>query len=138
MRAAAVIAALALGACASPAPAPVAAPAKPSAFVELTNPANGTRIALLKGGELKLLLDADPVNATQWFNSAKGAPVLSPIGERIYVAKSANVANLADGAWNVFRFRADTPGKVDLVFETRRIDQAGPASRSVRYQVSVE
>jgi len=147
-RVAALIAAMLLAACAQ---TPVAAPAAPapppqapagpgpaSMLVELTNPANGTRIALKTGGELKLVMDADPQNATHWVSDDKLSPVLSPIGERVLVSKSMNVADNTAGAWNIFRFRAEKPGKVTLALEARRFDAPGPALRTVRYEVTVE
>ena len=143
-REAALLAAMILAACAqtqagtAPPPHASAAPGQASMFVELTNPANGTRVALKTGGELKLLLDADPRNATHWVGDEKVGPVLSPIGERVLVSKSMNVADNTAGAWNIFRFRAEKPGKVALQFEARRFDVPGPALRTVRYEVTVE
>jgi len=120
-------------AAANPAPA---APARE--FVELTNPADGTRIALKKGGELKLIIDARPVNQLQWKQTMPVAPVLSPIGERAYVSKSTNPLDLAAGGWNIFRYRADRAGTVTLVLELAATDVPQPAARVVRYQVTVE
>jgi len=107
-------------------------------FVELTNPANGTRIALKTGGELKLVMDADPQNATHWVGEEKLGPVLSRIGESVLVSKSMNVADNTAGAWNIFRYRAERPGKITLQLESRRFDAPGPALRTVRYEVTVE
>jgi hypothetical protein len=106
--------------------------------VELTNPANGAKISLKKGGELKLMLDADPRNSTHWVNEGNVGPALSPIGDRIMVSKSVNVADYTAGAWNIFRYRAERPGKVSLQFEARRYDVPGPATRTVIYEVTVE
>jgi len=107
-------------------------------IVEISNPANGTKIALKTGNELKLMLDADPSNSTHWVNEASVGPVLSPIGERVLVSKSVNVADLTAGAWNIFRYRAEKPGKVTLTFEARRYDAPSKAVRTVRYEVTVE
>jgi hypothetical protein len=137
MRLALVLAAIALASCASPPPA--AAPAKPaSSYVELENPADGTRIALKRGGELKLVLDAVPVNNLQWEARADTGPVLLPIGTRAYVGKTTNPLDLSAGAWNVFRYRGAEPGNVTLQFDLRRFGEPGPATRTVRYEVSVE
>src|SRR4029453_4764636 len=103
MRLALALAAIAIASCASPPPPPAPAPAKPaSAFVELENPADGTRIALKRGGELKLVLDAVPTNNLQWEARGDSGRVLSPIGARAYVGKAQNPADLSAGAWNVF------------------------------------
>jgi hypothetical protein len=40
--------------------------------------------------------------------------------------------------WNVFRFRAERSGKVTLVFEYGPFDMAAPATKVVRYEISVE
>jgi hypothetical protein len=141
-------AAVAVIACAQNAPAPAPAAPQPAAVakppgampavVELTNPANGAKITLKTGGELKLLLDADPANATHWVNSEPGAPTLSPIGERVMVSKSVNVLDYSAGAWNIFRYRAEKPGNSTLKFEARRYDANVPVVRTVQYEVTVE
>lgn len=143
MRSLFVLAAVVASACAQnpqpAAPAQTAAPAaQASAFVELQNPANGTRVALKKGGELKLLLDADPVRQTHWVAADNVGPVLSPIGQRAFVSKSSNVIDIAAGGWNIFRYRAEQAGKVTLTLEARRTDAPAPALRTVRYEVTVE
>jgi len=159
-----LVAAALLGACAAPAPAPKpdptsdfakppgadgnygpgpaaanpAPPAPAKAMVELENPADGTRIAVKKGGELKLVIDARPFNQLQWRQVAPVAPTLSPIGERAYVSKSMNPLDLAAGGWNIFRYRAEQAGKVTLVLELTPTDVQRPAVRAVRYEVNVE
>ena len=153
-----------VGACAAPAPAPkpdptsdfakppgadgnygpgpaAASPAPPAparAMVELENPADGTRIAVKKGGELKLVIDARPFNQLQWKQVAPVAPTLSPIGERAYVSKTMNPLDLAAGGWNIFRYRAEETGKVTLVLELAPTDVPRPSVRTVRYEVNVE
>lgn len=120
-------------AAATPAPA---APAKD--YVELENPPDATRIAVKKGGELKLVIDARPVNQLQWKQVGTVAPTLSPIGERAYVSKSMNPLDLKAGGWNLFRYRAEQPGTVTLVLELAATDVPQPSTRTVRYQVTVE
>jgi predicted secreted protein len=107
-------------------------------FVELENPADGTRIALKQGGELKLVIDARPMNQLQWKQVAPVEPTLSPIGDRIYVSKSTNFFDLKAGGWNIFRYRAGKPGTVKLVLELAATDVPQPSTRSVRYEVTVE
>lgn len=123
-------------------PGPAVAAAAPAApardYVELTNPADGTRIAVKRGGELKLVIDARPVNQLQWKQVAVIAPTLSPIGERAYVSKSMNPLDLTAGGWNIFRYRAEQPGNVTLVLELAATDVPQPAARVVRYDVKVE
>lgn len=115
---------------------PPPAPAKE--FVELENPADGTRIAVKKGGELKLIIDARPINQLQWKQVGEVRPTLSPIGQRVYVSKSMNPIDLVAGGWNIFQYRAEQPGTVTLVLELAATDVPQPSARVVRYQVSVE
>jgi len=137
------------GACATPAPrapspgtpgpAPAAAPTQPSSsYVELTNPADGTRIALQRGGELKLIFDAQPAYNLQWEAGPAAGPVLSPIGQRIFVGKSANPIDYKAGAWNVFRYRGEQTGRVTLKFDLRPFGVTGPAVKTLQYDVAVE
>ena len=67
-----------------------------------------------------------------------GAPVLAPVGQRVYAPKSADIQNVGAGGINVFRFRGEQPGKVTLQFEYRRPWETVPAARTVRYEVTVE
>ena len=167
-RALCVLGVVALAACATSTPAPAPAPARAAqpgialppgadgkygpgpdvanpappgpakAFVELENPSDGTRIAVKKGGELKLVIDARPVNQLQWKQVGPVAPTLSPIGQRAYVSKAMNPLNLAAGGWNIFRYRAEQAGTVTLVLELAATDVPQPSARTVRYEVIVE
>lgn len=161
MRRAAALAAFALAACAStaqqpaaPAPAPAAPAAQPApgalptdtyrvlpqtppvTSVDLDNAADGTKVALKRGNELKVLLDADPRTGAHWRYPAGFAPTLVQLGERIFLTKSG--IYLGTGGWNVFRYRAEQPGTVTLVFAYGPFDDAAPATKSVRYHVTVE
>lgn len=115
---------------------PPPAPAK--ALVELRNPADGTRIAVKKGGELKLVIDARPANQLQWKQVGDAGPTLTPIGQRVYVSKSINPLDLTAGGWNIFRYRAEQSGTVTLVLELAATDVPQPSARVIRYQVNVE
>ncbi len=106
--------------------------------VELKNPADGTRVAIKKGGELKLIIDARPINQLQWKQVGEVSPTLSPIGKRVYVSKAVNPLDLSAGGWNIFRYRAEQPGTVTLVLELAATDVPQPSARIVRYEVSVE
>ena len=64
--------------------------------------------------------------------------MLTRIGESVLVSKSMNVADNTAGGWNIFRYRAEKPGKITLELESRRSDAPGPALRTVRYEVTVE
>ena len=140
-------------------PAPAAAPATPSAYTghvapsampppgtpqappvqEIDNVADGTPVTLKRGGELKVVLDANVTTGFQWQATAKPEPVLSPIGGGIYVGKGADPRNVGAGGLNVFRFRGENPGTVTLQFEYRRGWEAGVApAKVVRYPVTVQ
>jgi len=147
MRAYAPFAIVLLCACAAPTPTPAASAPAPqtaaaappaSSYVELTNPADGTRIALQRGGELKLIFDAQPAYNLQWEAGPAPAPVLSPIGQRVFVGKSTNPIDYKAGAWNVFRYRAEQAGRVTLKFDLRPFGEAGPAVKTLQYDVAVE
>ena len=151
MRRLAIAAALLAAACASPAPqapAPGALPTDthrvlppPSAVtsVDLENAADGTKITLARGNELKVMLDANPAGTgTQWRRPKDFAPVLAQIGDRIYINKGPDARLVGAGGLNVFRFRAEQSGKVTLTFEFGALDLASPVTKAVRYEVTVE
>lgn len=137
----AALAAVLVAACASTSPGPPRAVfPEPSAIpvVELDNAADGTKVTLKRGGELKVLLDAIPSTGFQWQEPAKVAPTLVELGARIYVGKGSDPRNVGAGGWNVFRFRAEQSGKLTLQFEYRRPWETVPPAKIVRYEVSVE
>lgn len=120
-----------LGACAT-APLPPAVK-----MAELDNAKDGTVVVLERGGELKVMLDTNLATSLQWDMPATVAPVLSPIGQGIYVGKGA-VRDVHLGGMNIFRFRAEAPGKTTLEFAHRRMGEptAVPA-RTIHYEVIV-
>lgn len=143
---------LALAACAAPAPtvppapasaaAPAAAPATPTPAattnVDLDNAADGTRVTLARGAEVKVVLDANASTGFQWQLAGAMPPQLSPIGTGIYVAKG-DPRTIGAGGMNVFRFRGEQPGQATLTFEYRRPWEPGvPAAKTVRYPVTVQ
>lgn len=147
MRLLVIAAALLLAACASQDPAPGALPTDtyrvlppPAAVtsIDLDNAADGTRVTLKRGNELKVMLDAEVLGGFQWRYPKNPAPVLNPLGERIFLSKGLDPRYLGGGGWNVFRYRAERPGTVTLVFEYGGFDTASPATKSVRYHVTVE
>lgn len=106
---------------------------------ELTNAADGTRIAIKRGGELKVIIDANITTGYQWQSPTNPAPVMSAIGTPIYVGKAADSRLVGGGGTNIFRFRADSPGQVVLQFDYRRSWETGvPAAKTVRYDVVVQ
>ena len=130
----------ALGACASGPKSPAAEipPAPATEFVELVNAPDATRVALKKGGELKIVLDATTqTTGFGWQGPPNVAPLLSPIGQRIYVSKSTNPIDLAAGGYNVLRYRAADTGKATLTMEYRRPWETEPG-KVLKYEVTVE
>jgi inhibitor of cysteine peptidase len=123
---------LLIAACATPSGPP------PVASGELTNAADGTRIAIKRGGELKVVLDANITTGYQWQSPTSGSPVMSIIGAPIYVGKAADSHFVGGGGTNIFRFRADSPGQVVLQFDYRRPWETGvPPAKTLRYDVVV-
>ena len=150
-RAAAIGLALALAGCAAPAPAPAPAPAQAPApapaapptpavprNVDLENADDGTRVALARGAELKVVLDANATTGFQWQLAGDLPPALAPIGTRIYVPRG-DPRFTGSGGINVFRFRGEQAGPAVLQFEYRRPWETGvPAAKTVRYTVTVQ
>jgi predicted secreted protein len=144
----AALAALVLAACASappPAPPQPQAPAQQAIWpaaaaiapIDLDNAPDGTKVTVKRGGELKLILDLQGMYMFAWQLETNIEPVLSQIGERVYVGKGANGYDVLAGGSSIYRFRAEQPGKVSLTLVSRsRADNA--TLRSVRYDVTVE
>lgn len=106
-------------------------------MVELDNATDGTRVVLARGGEVKVLLDTNLATSLQWDMPAKVAPVLAPIGQGIYVGKGS-VRDVHLGGTNIFRFRAEEPGRTTLEFAHRRMGEPNAApSKTLRYEVIV-
>ena len=116
----------------------VLTPAVAAKSIDLDNAADGTKVTLARGSELKVMLDAEALAGLQWRTPKEAAPVLSPIGERIFLSKGLDPRYLGGGGWNVFRYRTERSGKVTLVFEYGPFDMAAPATKVVRYEISVE
>jgi predicted secreted protein len=150
MRRLALLAALLAAACASPtppAPAPgalptdthrVLPPAPTITSVDLANAVDGTKVTLSRGQEVKVMLDAEALAGFQWRVPKGAGPVLSQIGDRIFLSKGLDPRYLGGGGWNVFRYRAEQSGKVTLTFDYGPFDLAAPATKSVRYEITVE
>lgn len=149
MRRLAIVAALVAAGCASGPPsdpAPAAAPtdhrvlpAAPNVTsVDLDNAADGTKVRLSRGQEIKVMLDAQALAGFQWRVPKGYEPVLSQIGDRIFLSKGIDPRYLGGGGMNVFRYRAERPGTVTLVFDYGPFDLAAPATRTVRYTVTVD
>ena len=125
---------LVIGACST---APSGPPAVDNG--ELTNAADGTRIAIKRGGELKVVLDANITTGYQWQSPTHPAPVMSAIGAPVYVGKAADPRFVGGGGANIFRFRADSPGQIALQFDYRRPGESSvPPAKTLRYDVVVQ
>ena len=110
----------------------------PATSVELDNAADGTRVTIRRGAEVKVILDANVTTGFQWQVPPNAAPVLAPIGERIYLGRSADPRSTGGGGMNIFRFRGEQPGRVTLQFDYRRAWETVPPAKTVRYEVTVE
>lgn len=144
-----VLAAVVAAACASqdpqkPAPGAhptdshrVLPPAQAATSVDLDNAADGTKVALSPGQEIKVMLDAQALAGLQWRLPKGYEPVLSLVGDRIFLSKGLDPRYLGGGGMNVFRYRAERSGTVTLTFDYGPFDTAAPATRTVRYEVTV-
>jgi predicted secreted protein len=133
----ATLAALSLAACSLPTMRDESLPPAPE-MVDLENPPTGTPIRVRKGGEVKLVLDAVPSTGFQWQGPPTVTPTLSPIGQRIFVPKTADSRNVGAGGFNIFRYRAEQPGKVTIHFEYRRVWETVPPAKTLDFVVTVE
>ena len=118
-----------------------ATPAGPPAVEngDLTNAVDGTRVAIKRGGELKVVLDANITTGYQWQSPTNPAPVMSAIGTPTYVSKAVDPRTMGSGGTNIFRFRAENPGQVALQFDYRRPWETGVApANTLRYDVTVQ
>ena len=140
--------ALAVAACASAptaptAPAASAAPAVSTAPAirekdELDNAPDGTSITIKVGGEATVKLDTNLTTGYQWMVTPSTGPVLSPIGNPVYVNKGNEPRFIGAGGTNVFRFKGEQVGQVTLQFDHKRPWEANaPPAKSVRYTVVV-
>lgn len=114
----------------------VAAPAVP---VELTNAADGRKVTVKRGEEIKLVLDINGIYELAWEMEKPAAPTLAQIGERIYVGngRGANAYDVLAGGFTIYRFRAEQPGTVALQLSKHsRAD--GKTLATVHYDVTVE
>jgi inhibitor of cysteine peptidase len=107
---------------------------------ELDNAPDGASIRIRLGGELMVKLDTNLTTGYQWMMppNATTGPVLSPIGNPVYVNKGNEPRFIGAGGINVFRFKAEQAGQVTLQFDHKRPWEANAApARSVRYTVVV-
>lgn len=131
--------ALAMTACGT-APATPTAPIAPAAPEkgELDNAPDGASITIKQGGELIVKLDTNLTTGYQWTGPASSGPVLSMIGNPIYVNKGNEPRFIGAGGVNVFRFKAEQAGRVTLQFDHKRPWEANAApAKSIRYAVVV-
>jgi inhibitor of cysteine peptidase len=105
---------LVIGACST---APSGPPAVDNG--ELTNAADGTRIAIKRGGELKVVLDANITTGYQWQSPTATRRRSCPRSARPFTSAGRGFA-VGGGGTNIFRFRADSPGQIALQFDYRR------------------
>ena len=134
----AAVAMLSLVACTLPTMRDESLPPAPE-MVDLENPPTGTKIRVRKGGEVKLVLDSVPSTGFQWQGPPTVAPTLSPIGTRASTCPRPRTrATSAAGGFNIFRYRAEQPGKVALQFEYRRVWETVPPTKTLNFEVTVE
>ncbi|MCC6869176.1 MAG: protease inhibitor I42 family protein [Burkholderiales bacterium] len=136
-RAVLALAAIALASCSLPRPRDESLPPAP-ALVDLDNAATGAQVRVAKGGEVRVTLDSNPSTGFLWQGPPNVAPTLSPIGARAHVPGTSDPNRVGAGGKDLFRYRAEQPGKVTLSYEYRRVWEMIPPARTVKYEVSVE
>jgi inhibitor of cysteine peptidase len=128
--------AIALAACTLPQPRDESLPPPPT-LVDLDAKGSGAQVRVAKGGEVRVALDSNPSSGFLWQGPPNVGPVLAPIGARSHVPGSTD-PNLGAGGKDLFRYRAEQPGKVTLTFDYRRVWEMIPPARTVKYEVTVE
>ena len=105
---------------------------------ELDNAPDATSITIRQGGELMVKLDTNLTTGYQWMAPAAVGPVLSPIGNPVYVNKGNEPRYIGAGGINLFRFKGEQAGQVTLQFDHKRPWEANAVpAKSVRYTVTV-
>ena len=107
--------------------------------VELTNAADGRKVTVKRGDEIKLVLDINGIYELAWEMEKPAAPALAQIGDRIYVGNGlgTNGYDVLAGGFTIYRFRAEQPGMVALQLSKHsRAD--GKTLATVHYDVTVE
>lgn len=113
--------------------------AAPVAPIELTNAADGRKVTVKRGDEIKLVLDINGIYEYAWEMEKPAAPTLAQVGERIYVGNGlgTNGYDVLAGGFTIYRFRAEQPGTVALQLSKHsRAD--GKTLATVHYDVTVE
>ena len=137
-RVAVAVGAIAIAACASfPKPRDESLPPPPS-MVDLDNAASGAQVRVAKGGEVRVALDSNPSTGFLWQGPPNVAPTLAPITARAHIPASTDPNRVGGGGKDLFRYRAEQPGKVMLTFDYRRVWEMIPPARTVKYEITVE
>ena len=116
---------------------PAGTVATPVVPVELTNAADGRKVSIARGGEVKLVLDLDSIHELAWEMDKPAAPALAQIGERIYIGRGTNAYDIRAGGYSIYRFRAEQPGTAALQL-TKHSRADGKPVATVRYDITVE
>lgn len=116
---------------------PAGTAATPVVPLELTNAADGRKVTVRRGDEIKLVLDLNGIYELAWEMQAPAAPTLAQIGERIYIGRGTNGYDVLAGGYSIYRFRAEQPGTAALQL-TKHSRADGKPVATVRYDITVE
>lgn len=105
--------------------------------VPLTEQDNGRQVSIPVGTQIVLRLEAVPGTGYGWQMVGKASPQLQLEGAPVFESKSQEEAGGPED--EVFHFRAQVPGEVDLEFHYRRPwEKEIPSTRRFSFHVIVE
>ena len=106
---------------------------------EIDATADGSRVVLVPGQELRITLDANPASGYRWVVDRSAATVLTPVGPPLYTPSSTSVPLVGAGGTMAFDFVAASVGSDTLQLTYRRVMTTdAAAARSLHVEVVVQ
>ena len=106
---------------------------------EIDATADGSRVVLVPGQELRITVDANPASGYRWVVDRSAAAVLTPVGQPLYTPSSTSVPLVGAGGTMAFDFVAAGMGSDTLQLTYRRVAATeAVAARSLRVEVVVQ
>lgn len=106
--------------------------------LEIDGSADGSRVTLAPGQELRIVVDDNPASGYRWMIDRGATGVLQLVGQPIYTPTSLGAPLVGAGGTMTFDFRADAVGSDTLQLAYRRLSQRASApARNLRVEVVV-
>lgn len=107
-------------------------------LLEIGASADGSRVTLAPGQELRVTVAANPATGYRWVIDRGAAAVLQPVDEPLYTPTSTSVPLVGAGGTMTFDFRAAAAGSDTLELTYRRPSPTGSVvARSLRVEILV-